>query len=39
MISLGENQYGKSRVRPVQVKRRPEGHDFREWAVEFLFRL
>jgi len=38
MISLGENQYGKSRVRLVQVKRRPEGHDFREWTVEILFR-
>lgn len=36
MIALGENRYGKSRVRLVQVKRRPDHHDFREWTVEVL---
>jgi urate oxidase len=36
MVALGENRYGKSRVRLVRVKRRPEGHDFREWTVEIL---
>ena len=38
MISLVEDRYGKSRVRLVRVKRRPEGHDFREWMVEILLR-
>src|SRR5580698_10905738 len=38
MISLAEDRYGKSRVRLVRVKRRPEGHDFREWTVEILFQ-
>lgn len=36
MISLADNRYGKSRVRLVRVKRRPEHHDFREWIVEIL---
>ncbi len=36
MITLAENRYGKSRVRVVKVKRHPERHDFREWAVEIL---
>jgi len=36
MIQLGENRYGKSRVRLVQVKRHPDQHDFREWTVEIL---
>jgi urate oxidase len=36
MIALGENRYGKSRVRLVQVKRHPDQHDFREWTVEIL---
>ena len=37
MIALAENRYGKSRVRLVQVKRRGDRHDFREWTVEILF--
>ena len=37
MIALAENKYGKSRVRLVQVKRRGDRHDFREWTVEILF--
>ena len=37
MIFLAENKYGKSRVRLVQVKRRGDRHDFREWSVEILF--
>ena len=36
MIGLAENRYGKSRVRLVKVKRRPDRHDFREWALEIL---
>ena len=36
MITLAENRYGKSRVRVVKVKRHPDRHDFREWAVEVL---
>lgn len=36
MIVLGENRYGKSRVRLVQVKRHPDHHDFREWTLEIL---
>jgi urate oxidase len=38
MIALGENRYGKSRVRLVRLKRPPEGHDFREWTVEILLQ-
>ena len=38
MIALGENRYGKSRVRLVRVKRHPEEHDFREWTLEILLR-
>jgi urate oxidase len=38
MIVLGENKYGKSRVRLVQVKRRADKHDFREWTVEVLLQ-
>jgi urate oxidase len=37
VITLAENKYGKSRVRLVQVKRRGDRHDFREWTVEILF--
>ena len=33
---LGENRYGKSRVRLVRVKRWAERHDFREWTLEIL---
>jgi urate oxidase len=36
MITLGENRYGKSRVRLVKVKRHPDRHDFREWTIEIL---
>ena len=36
MIGLAENRYGKSRVRLVKVKRHPDRHDFREWALEIL---
>ena len=34
MIELAENNYGKSRVRLVKVKRHRDRHDFREWTVE-----
>src|ERR1700675_539950 len=37
LIALAENKYGKSRIRLVQVKRRGDRHDFREWTVEILF--
>jgi urate oxidase len=37
VIALGENKYGKSRVRVVQVTRRGDRNDFREWTVEILF--
>jgi urate oxidase len=36
MIELGENRYGKSRVRLVRVKRDPERHDLREWTLQVL---
>lgn len=36
MSLLVENRYGKSRVRLVQVKRRGEWHDLREWTLEIL---
>ena len=35
-IALGENRYGKSRVRLVRVKRGKQRHDFREWTLEIL---
>jgi urate oxidase len=38
MIALGENRYGKSRVRLVRVKRSADGHDFLEWTVEILLQ-
>lgn len=38
MIVLGENRYGKSRVRLVQVKRHADRHDFREWTLEILLK-
>ena len=34
MIELAANRYGKSRVRLVQVKRRADRHDLREWTLE-----
>ena len=36
MTVIAENRYGKSRVRLVQVKRRADRHDFREWTLEIL---
>jgi len=38
MSRLGENTYGKSRVRLVKVTRHPEQHDFREWILEILLQ-
>ena len=35
---LGENCYGKSRVRLVRVKRHASGHDFREWSIDVFLR-
>ena len=36
MIALGQNRYGKSRVRLVKVKRHPGYHELRDWTVELL---
>jgi urate oxidase len=36
MIELGENRYGKSRVRVMKVTRTPEGNALREWSVQVL---
>jgi urate oxidase len=36
MTRLGENRYGKSRVRMVRVKRGASAHEMREWSVEGL---
>lgn len=38
MIGLGENRYGKSRIRLVRVKRHRERHDFAEWTVKILLQ-
>jgi urate oxidase len=38
MITLGENSYGKSRVRLAKVKRDANRHDFREWTLEILLK-
>jgi len=38
MITLGENRYGKSRVRLMRVKRDGAQHDLREWTVEVLLQ-
>ena len=38
MIELGENRYGKSRVRLVRVKRNKDRHDLREWTLEVLLQ-
>jgi urate oxidase len=38
MARLAENQYGKSRVRLVRVKRHADRHDFTEWQVEVLLQ-
>jgi urate oxidase len=36
MTALGENRYGKSRVRVVRVRRGPGGHEMVEWSVGVL---
>jgi urate oxidase len=38
LIELGENRYGKSRVRLVRVKRDKDRHDLREWTLEVLLQ-
>jgi urate oxidase len=38
MIALGENRYGKSRVRLVCVKRDKDRHELREWTLEVLLQ-
>ena len=38
MIELGENRYGKSRVRLLRLKRGLNGHDLHEWTLEVLLR-
>jgi urate oxidase len=38
MSLLAENKYGKSQVRLVKVKRRPDWHDVQEWSVEVLLQ-
>lgn len=36
MIELGENRYGKSKVRLMKVAHGPTGNDLREWTVQVL---
>src|SRR6516165_1417591 len=36
MARLGENCYGKSRVRLSRITRRGNRHDFQEWSVRVL---
>lgn len=38
MIELGENRYGKSRIRLVRVKRLPDRHKLQEWTIEILLQ-
>lgn len=38
MAALGDNRYGKTRVRLVRVKRHRDHHDFCEWTVQILLR-
>jgi len=38
MIELGENRYGKSRVRLLTVKRDKDRHHLREWMLEVLLQ-
>lgn len=38
MIELGENRYGKSRIRVVRVKRLKNQHELREWMLEVLLQ-
>ncbi len=35
-VRLGENRYGKSRIRLMRVTRHQEHHDLEEWTVEVL---
>ena len=36
MARLGENRYGKSRVRLSRITRHADRHDFQEWTVRVL---
>src|SRR5260221_11708828 len=38
MITLGENQYGKSRVRVMKVHRHPGRNELHDWTVELLLQ-
>lgn len=38
MARLGENNYGKSRVRLSRITRHADRHDFHEWTVHILLR-
>lgn len=38
MARLGENQYGKSRVRLSRITRHADRHDFQEWNVRVLLK-
>jgi urate oxidase len=38
MARLGENQYGKARVRLSRITRSADLHDFNEWTVKVLLR-
>ncbi|MGD0732629.1 MAG: factor-independent urate hydroxylase [Terracidiphilus sp.] len=38
MARLGENRYGKSRVRLSRITRRGDRHEFNEWTVRVLLR-
>src|ERR1700757_1883503 len=36
MARLGDNRYGKSRVRLSRITRHPDHHDFNEWTVDVM---
>src|ERR1035441_7557727 len=38
MARLGENQYGKSRVRLSRITRHDDRHEFQEWTVRVLLK-
>jgi urate oxidase len=38
MARLGENRYGKSRVRLSRITRAGDRHDFQEWTVQILLQ-
>jgi urate oxidase len=38
MMALGENRYGKSRVRLIRVRRGREKHELQEWTVQVLLQ-